>query len=79
MVEAIKGLKSKNAHMDRTPEFLSSFNAGRDALTNAVMLHHPEPNAEIAILVDASQYAVRGLVPCVPALKLLKKDLTKKW
>ena len=57
MIDATKGLK-KNERCEVTEDFINAFKAGRDALADAVMLHHPEPGAELAISVDASQFGL---------------------
>ncbi len=55
LTEATKG-KSKD--ITWTSEQQSSFDKAKSMLASAVMLHHPHPQAETRLAVDASDYAI---------------------
>ena len=40
----------------------AAFNAVKDALANTTLLNHPQPNAQLAIMTDASDVAVRAVL-----------------
>ena len=52
--------KVKGQAIEWTPECQSAFLAAKDALVTATLLHHPHPNAQTSITVDASNRAVGG-------------------
>ena len=52
--------KVKGQAIEWTPECQSAFLAAKDALVTATLLHHPHPNAQTSITVDASIRAVGG-------------------
>ncbi|KRY42307.1 Retrovirus-related Pol polyprotein from transposon opus [Trichinella spiralis] len=45
-----------------THDQLQAFSAAKDALTNATMLHHPQPTADYALMVDASDHAIGAVL-----------------
>ncbi|KRX51666.1 Transposon Tf2-6 polyprotein [Trichinella sp. T9] len=45
-----------------THDQLQAFNAAKDALANATMLHHPHPTEEYALMVDASDHAIGAVL-----------------
>ena len=53
-------LKGKPKTFDWTPECQASFDASKDALANATLLHHPIPGAQLALTTDASKFALGG-------------------
>ena len=53
-----EALAKKPKKLDWTPEREAGFQAIKDALANAAMLHHPRPNATLALTTDASKIAM---------------------
>ena len=55
-------LKGKPKTLAWTKECQDSFDAAKEALATATLLHHPRPNAQIALTTDASKFAVGGVL-----------------
>ena len=55
-------LASKPKELFWTPELTEAFQQAKLALAKATLLHHPEPNAQISVSVDASDKAVGGVL-----------------
>ena len=63
LFEALKGPKDKKPKvLDWTPECQTSFDATKDALAEATLLHHPRPGAQLALTTDASNMAIGGVL-----------------
>ena len=59
LYEALVGNPKK---LDWTQDRESSFQAIKEALAKAAMLHHPRPNATLALTTDASKIAMGGVL-----------------
>ena len=59
LFEALVGKPKK---LDWTPDRETSFQATKEALAKAAMLHHPRPNATLALTTDASKVAMGGVL-----------------
>ena len=55
-------LKGKPKKLPWTPECQNSFEAIKEALAAATLLHHPRPGARIALTTDASKLAIGGVL-----------------
>ena len=64
LFEALKGRpnKPKPRLLKWTPHLQSSFDAIKEALAKATLLHHPRPGAELALTTDASKLAIGGVL-----------------
>lgn len=64
LTSMLSGARSKNSNVKLhwTPEAEESFHEAKDALSDATILHHPVPGAETSIAVDASDFAVGGVL-----------------
>ena len=58
---ALKG-KPKPRLLKWSPEMQSSFDAVKEALASAALLHHPRPGAQLALTTDASDIAIGGVL-----------------
>jgi len=54
LTEALKGSPRPSTPVERTEEMRSAFQAAKDALRSAAGLAFPRPQAELALMVDAS-------------------------
>ena len=66
---ALKGPKRKKGEPRPKPRILTwnedlqaSFDAIKEALAEATLLHHPRPNAPLALTTDASKFAIGGVL-----------------
>ena len=59
LFEALVGNPKK---LDWSPDRETSFQAIKEALAKAAMLHHPRPNATLALTTDASKVAMGGVL-----------------
>ena len=59
LYEALVGAPKK---LDWTPERNASFDSIKEALAKAALLHHPRPNASLALTTDASKIAMGGVL-----------------
>ena len=57
-----EALGAKPKRLNWTPEMQSSFEAIKEALANATMLHHPDPSLPLAVTTDASDVAIGAVV-----------------
>ena len=55
-------LKGKSQTLTWTDEATASFNATKDALTNASLLAHPTPNAPTCLMTNVSDTAVGAVL-----------------
>ena len=55
-------LEGKPRKLNWTPECEAAFQATKEALAKATMLHHPRPNATLALTTDASKVALGGVL-----------------
>ena len=55
-----QALVGKPKKLNWTPQCETSFQAIKEALAKATMLHHPRPNATLALTTDASKIAMGG-------------------
>ena len=55
-------LQGKPKTISWTPAQQQGFVAIKDALAKAVLLHHPKPNASLALTTDASNFAIGGVL-----------------
>lgn len=55
-------VSKKNQKIEWTKERIDAFNQTKDALANATMLSHPKMSAETALTVDASDFAIGGVL-----------------
>ena len=55
-------LKGRPKDLTWTADSQSSFNAIKEALANATLLHHPRPTAPLALTTDASKLAIGGVL-----------------
>ena len=69
MFNALKGPTKKKGEPRPKPRILTwneelqqSFDAIKEALATATLLHHPRPNAPLALTTDASKYAIGGVL-----------------
>lgn len=63
LLECTKGNKKKDKTLiNWTPERLQSFTNCKEELANATLLAHPSANARLCLMVDASDYAIGGVV-----------------
>ncbi|KAJ8402587.1 hypothetical protein AAFF_G00366700 [Aldrovandia affinis] len=58
---ALRG-KTGNAQVDWGEEMTAAFDSAKQALAEATMLSHPDPDAPIALTTDASDYAVGAVL-----------------
>lgn len=59
----LAGPKIKGAHpVNMTPELLKAFEDIKTSLSNATLLAHPDPSAELAIVTDASDTAIGAVL-----------------
>ena len=58
---ALKGTKSKPL-LTWSPEMISAFEEGKNLLSQAAMLAHPNPSAQVGLTVDASDIAVGAVL-----------------
>ncbi|KAG7307830.1 hypothetical protein JYU34_006426 [Plutella xylostella] len=69
--EVLAGPKIKGSHpVHMTPELLKSFEDCKASLSQAALLAHPDPSAELAIASDASDLAVGAV---------LQQKIDKTW
>jgi hypothetical protein len=54
LTDALRGKPRPSAAVEWSEERVAAFQAAKDALCNTVQLAHPDPAAELAIMVDAS-------------------------
>ena len=60
---ALKGPKDKKQKaLEWTADMQSSFDATKEALASASLLHHPRPGAPLALTTDASDKAIGGVL-----------------
>lgn len=63
LFNALKGKeKGKAKILNWTPDCQTSFDAAKEALASATLLHHPRPKAPLALTTDASKFAVGGVL-----------------
>ena len=63
LFDALKGQKKGMPKtLEWNPDRQKSFDAVKEALAQATLLHHPRPGAEIAITTDASNQAIGGVL-----------------
>lgn len=63
LLECCKGNKKNDQTLvDWTPQRLTAFQECKDKLANATLLVHPSTNAPLSIEVDASAFAIGGVV-----------------
>ena len=63
LFEALKGPKDKKVKtLTWTPDMQNSFDATKEALASAALLHHPRPGATLALTTDASDKAIGGVL-----------------
>ena len=63
LFDALKGhKKGMPKTIDWTPDRQKSFDAVKEALAQATLLHHPRPGAKLAITTDASNIAIGGVL-----------------
>ena len=62
LFELFEALKGSPRTLKWTPECGASFEAIKEALAAAVMLHHPRPGAKLAITSDASKLAIGAVL-----------------
>ena len=55
-------LEGKPKKLNWTEDCAKSFEATKKALANYAMLHHPRPNANLALTTDASKVAIGGVL-----------------
>ena len=55
-------LRGKPKTIPWTPLHQKSFDAIKDALASAALLHHPRPNASLALTTDASNHAIGAVL-----------------
>ena len=55
-------LEGKPKKLVWTPECETSFQATKEALAKSALLHHPRPNASLALTTDASKVAMGGVL-----------------
>ena len=61
--ELLAGPKSKGSHpVNMTPELLEAFNECKRILSEASLLAHPDPSAELSIFTDASDVAIGAVL-----------------
>ena len=61
LYSALKG-KPKPRILKWSPELQTSFDAIKEALASAALLHHPRPGAQLALTTDASDIAIGGVL-----------------
>ena len=82
-----EALGAKPKRLDWSPEMQSSFEAIKEALASATMLHHPDPSLPLSLTTDASDVAIgavleqRGPQGWEPLAFFSKKlsDSQQKW
>ena len=57
-----EALGAKPKRLDWTTDMQSSFDAIKEALANATMLHHPDPSLPLSLTTDASDVAIGGVI-----------------
>ena len=57
-----EALGAKPKRLDWTAEMQSSFDAIKEALANATMLHHPDSSLPLSLTTDASDVAIGGVI-----------------
>ena len=57
-----EALKGKPKTLTWTPNMQKSFDATKKALSEAALLHHPQPGATLALTTDASNTAIGGVL-----------------
>ena len=57
-----EALGSKPKRLTWTPEMQSSFDAIKEALANATMLHHPDSSLPLSLTTDASDVAIGAVI-----------------
>lgn len=63
LLDCTKGNKKNDkSKIDWTTERLAAFENCKKELANAALLSHPSPNAPICLMVDASDFAIGGVV-----------------
>ena len=70
LFRALKGPRKKKGEKKQpkpktltwNEELQESFNAIKEALATATLLHHPRPNAPLALTTDASKFAIGGVL-----------------
>ena len=62
LFDALKGPRDKKKSLEWTTEMQNSFDATKDALASAALLHHPRPGATLALTTDASDKAIGGVL-----------------
>ena len=64
LFDALKGPKgkAKPKTLEWTDNLQKSFNAVKEALAQATLLHHPRPGARLAVTTDASNQAIGGVL-----------------
>ena len=62
LFDALKGPKKSKKTLEWTEDRQKSFDAVKEALAQATLLHHPRPGAELAITTDASNQAIGGVL-----------------
>ena len=60
--QLFEALAGKPKKLDWTSDCEKSFQAIKEALANATLLHHPRPNATLALTTDASKVAMGGVL-----------------
>ena len=64
LFDALKGPKGKGKPktLDWSGDLQKSFDAVKEALAQATLLHHPRPGARLAVTTDASNQAIGGVL-----------------
>ena len=63
LFDALKGRKKGSPKtIEWTADRQNSFDAVKEALAQATLLHHPRPGAELAVTTDASNQAIGGVL-----------------
>ena len=64
LFDALKGPrgKGKAKALEWNPDLQTSFDAVKEALAQATLLHHPRPGARLAVTTDASNQAIGGVL-----------------
>ena len=57
-----EALGAKPKRLDWTTDMQSSFDAIKEALAKATMLHHPDPSLPLSLTTDASDVAIGGVI-----------------
>ena len=62
LFDALKGPRDKKKTLEWTDAMQGSFDATKEALASAALLHHPRPGATLALTTDASDKAIGGVL-----------------